>query len=317
MSNLLAEPVTEKEHDGGNVTCVNSRLFYSWAYSSMQGKRKTQEDAHCVTMNFGDQDHHLMMVCDGHGGSLAAKKVREIMEQHLLEQTFDIHGTKKELHKSYANNLFNSFLDVDKKLAEVEEFKTGKDFSGTTVNLAMICEEQIVCANAGDTRCVVSKDQKAIDLSQDHKPSHSEERERIIRAGGHVTNGRVNGLHGVARSLGDFGYKEGCLDDVNKQLVTCKPDVLVYPSEISEDEFVLICCDGVWDVLTSQEAVTFIHECLIVKKIPDLQTCLDMLLDHCLDKGSNDNMTAAIIALPGFCRVHNYFKKPSSACNIS
>ena len=182
----------------------------------MQGKRKTQEDAHCVTMNFGDHDHHLMMVCDGHGGSLAAKKVREIMEQHLLEQTFDIHGTKKELHKSYANNLFNSFLEVDKKLAEVEEFKTGKDFSGTTVNLAMICEEQIVCANAGDTRCVVSKDQKAIDLSQDHKPSHSEERERIIRAGGHVTNGRVNGLHGVARSLGDFGYKEGCLDDVNK-----------------------------------------------------------------------------------------------------
>ena len=102
-----------------------------------------------------------------------------------------------------------------------------------------------------------------------------------------------------------------------QQLVTCKPDVLVYPSEISTDEFVLICCDGVWDVLTSQEAVTFIHECLIVKKIPDLQTCLDMLLDHCLDKGSNDNMTAAIIALPGFCRVHNYFKKPSSACNIS
>ena len=65
-------------------------------------------------------------------------------------------------------------------------------------------------------------------------------------------------------------------------------------------------------------AITFIHECLVVKKVPDLQTCLDMLLDHCLEKGSNDNMTAAIIALPGFCRVHNYFKKPSTGiCNVS
>lgn len=66
--------------------CVNSKLFYSWAYSSMQGKRKTQEDAHCVSMNFGDYDHHLMMVCDGHGGSLAAKRVKEIMEAHLKKK---------------------------------------------------------------------------------------------------------------------------------------------------------------------------------------------------------------------------------------
>lgn len=72
-------------------------------------------------------------------------------------QTFDVDGTKKELHGSYASNLFNAFLEVDKKLSEEEPFKEGKDSSGTTVNLAMVCEKIIVCANAGDTRCVVSK----------------------------------------------------------------------------------------------------------------------------------------------------------------
>ena len=268
-------------------------------------------------MNFNDYDHHFMMVCDGHGGSLAAIKVKEIFEEHLKAQGIDIDGTKNERHKSYAHVMFQAFLEVDKKLlSNVPEFREGTDFSGTTVNCCFVAEHEIVCANAGDTRCVLSNDQKAIDLSQDHKPTRLDEKERIERAGGHVANGRVNGLHGVARSLGDFGYKVNSGGDPNKQMVTCRPDVLVYPSSISADEFILICCDGVWDVMSSQEAVTFIHECLIVKKVPTLELCLQALLDKCLEKGSNDNMTATIIALPGFCRRFNYFRPPSKACTI-
>ena len=58
-------------------------------------------------------------------------------------------------------------------------------------------------ANAGDSRCVVSRGGKAIDMSIDHKPEDVEEKNRIVKAGGKVTpDGRVNGGLNLSRALG-------------------------------------------------------------------------------------------------------------------
>lgn len=63
-------------------------------------------------------------------------------------------------------------------------------------------------ANAGDSRCVVCRDGKAMDMSFDHKPEDPEELERIRKAGGRVTmDGRVNGGLNLSRAIGDHGYK--------------------------------------------------------------------------------------------------------------
>jgi len=45
-------------------------------------------------------------------------------------------------------------------------------------------------------------------MSIDHKPSNQNERNRIERAGGKVSNGRINGGLNMSRSLGDFAYKQ-------------------------------------------------------------------------------------------------------------
>jgi len=42
---------------------------------------------------------------------------------------------------------------------------------GTTANVLMIVENQLICANAGDSRCVVAEEGKAKALSLDHKPN--------------------------------------------------------------------------------------------------------------------------------------------------
>lgn len=63
-------------------------------------------------------------------------------------------------------------------------------------------------ANAGDSRCVVCRDGKAMDMSFDHKPEDTEELERIRKAGGRVTmDGRVNGGLNLSRAIGDHAYK--------------------------------------------------------------------------------------------------------------
>lgn len=44
-------------------------------------------------------------------------------------------------------------------------------------------------------------------LSVDHKPETDTEKERILKAGGYITNGRINGNLNLSRALGDLEYK--------------------------------------------------------------------------------------------------------------
>ena len=66
-----------------------------------------------------------------------------------------------------------------------------------------------------------------------------------------MEQGRVNGRLALSRALGDFEYKQNDLLPKHQQAVTAFPDVRVEPITI-DTQFVLLACDGVWDVVTSQ-----------------------------------------------------------------
>jgi len=72
----------------------------------------------------------------------------------------------------------------------------------------IITESEIYCANAGDSRCVLSYDGKTIEMSVDHKPELTTEKARIEKAGGFVEENRVKGILNLSRSLGDLEYKQ-------------------------------------------------------------------------------------------------------------
>ena len=72
---------------------------------------------------------------------------------------------------------------------------------------------EIICANAGDSRAVLCRDGKSIDMSRDHKPTDEDECERIVQAGGFVADGRVNGSLALSRAIGDFEYKRNNVPD--------------------------------------------------------------------------------------------------------
>ena len=83
-------------------------------------------------------------------------------------------------------------------------FQPGSD-SGCTAVVALLRKDELVVANAGDSRCVLCRDGRAIDLSVDHKPEDDDERKRIEAAGGKVTaDGRVNGGLNLSRAIGGY-----------------------------------------------------------------------------------------------------------------
>ncbi len=129
----------------------------------------------------------------------------------------------------------------------------------------MITRSDIICANSGDSRSVLSKKGKNKDLSVDHKPDTPSEKRRIERAQGFVEDNRVNGNLALSRALGDFEYKSNPVLKAEDQMITAFPDISV-EKIMNDSDFIICACDGIWDCMSSQEAVTYVAENLKKKK---------------------------------------------------
>lgn len=152
-------------------------------------------------------------------------------------------------------------------------------------------------------------------MSDDHKPNNPGERSRIVAAGGYIetqasssgTQYRVNGNLNLSRALGDLEYKKDRRRLPEQQIISGTPDVSI-TERTPEDEFLLICCDGVWDMKSNLEAVDFVRRRLPKDPGADphlMVKVMDELLDDCLSpdlkrtKGlGGDNMTAVIVIFP-------------------
>jgi len=187
------------------------------------------------------------------------------------------------------------------------------DLVGCTACVCCVTEDQFIVANAGDSRAVLCRGGRAVALSQDHKPNDPREKQRIEAAGGYVEHTapgqhRVNGNLNLSRALGDLEYKKDGTRKPEEQIICSTPDVEFF-KRTEQDEFVVICCDGVWDVKSNQEVVDFVREGLGgAPSQADPQSMvrvLEALLDACvspdlrLTRGlGGDNMTAVLVLLP-------------------
>ncbi|XP_027330708.1 probable protein phosphatase 2C 60 isoform X2 [Abrus precatorius] len=169
--------------------------------------------------------------------------------------------------------------------------------SGSTACVAIIRNNQLFVANAGDSRCVISRKGQAYDLSRDHKPDLEIEKERIVKAGGFIHAGRVNGSLNLARAIGDMEFKQNKFLSAEKQIVTANPDINIVDL-CDEDEFIVLACDGIWDCLSSQQLVDFVRQQLLLET--KLSAVCERVLDRCLAPtiavgDGCDNMTMILV----------------------
>ncbi|KAG7401583.1 hypothetical protein PHYBOEH_000115 [Phytophthora boehmeriae] len=162
-------------------------------------------------------------------------------------------------------------------------------------------ELKFYAVNVGDCRAVMCRGGRGVLLTSDHKPDRPDERQRIEKAGGFV--GKLAGISrvysaagagltlqqesskylAVSRAFGDRALK------IPTPLVSCEPDVKRYHVE-DDDLFLVLGCDGIWDVLTEQEVVD-----IALPHFHDVKAAADAIVKAAYRKGSADNLTATVV----------------------
>lgn len=304
------------------------RLFLSAGAASWQGNRDVQEDRYILDISLEAPDGQKVIgfaVMDGHSGSLCVDALMEWLPRNLQKCL----STKAVLNEDNLRMAVTEMcvLTDDQFLSKARKREV---LDGSTMLMCLIFHDEsrtitgeggmrikgaprLLIANLGDSRAVLCRTQgdhlSAVRLSDDHKPGRADERRRIEAKGGVVdmqgvwrvfTPGPANfggrsllwGL-AVSRAFGDILMKEpqryGCAGATG-ELITAMPEIHVYDLHATEDRFLIIACDGIWDVLGDDDAVSV----CIDHRSADLAA--HALVRRAFEIGSDDNLTALVIA---------------------
>jgi len=266
-----------------------------------------------------ETDNGYFAIFDGHAGTFAAdwcgKKVHLLLEDmirknpnspipELLDQTFTLVDQQLEKLplKNSGTTAVVAVLRWEDRIPNSQSATgstaiapaTAQAAQGEASDSASVPPEQVesklresasrqrvlYTANVGDARIILCRNGKALRLSYDHKGGDENEGKRIAGAGGLILNNRVNGVLAVTRALGDAYMKD---------LVTGHPYTTETVIQPDIDEFLILACDGLWDVCSDQEAVD------LVRNVQDPQLASKMLVDHALARFSTDNLSCMMV----------------------
>ncbi|CAA7397262.1 unnamed protein product [Spirodela intermedia] len=350
----INEQAAQEIRAGGASKCcqlMSSRVPL-WGHVSFCGRRPEMEDALAVVPHFSEIPAHMLTktfsadggleagltqttahffgIYDGHGGSQVANYCRHRMHMALMEEIKNLECAsesigEKDRQKLWESAFTNCFLKVDAEVGGTAHGSTGSgndccaepvapETVGSTSVVAVICSSHIIVANCGDSRAVLCRGKQPLPLSADHKPDREDEYARIEAAGGKVIQWRgyrVSGVLAMSRSIGDRYLKPWVIPDPEVNGVR----------RTKEDDCLILATDGLWDVMTNEEACTAARKRILAwhKKNgatatasterysgadPAAQAAAGYLARLAHQKGSEDNITVIVIDL----RPHRRFK---------
>ncbi|EFJ47935.1 hypothetical protein VOLCADRAFT_61058 [Volvox carteri f. nagariensis] len=277
------------------------------------GKRNKMEDMYAVQPNFCDiplasDTLHFFGVYDGHGGCQAAEHCAKRLHHHLSRSIATACGYSiadgNQLMQAPEADGSQVDWSISSSLMQSAFVKTDAEFAndgcaamvGSTALVALVGTRKVWLANCGDSRAVLCRAGKAIQLTDDHKPEREDEAERVEKAGGQVLywNGhRVMGVLAMSRAIGDHGLRPYIIPEPEVSVV-CRTE---------DDDFLLLASDGLWDVMANQEATNLCIRCIKrarekgASRNAAVRIAASVLTKAAIDRGSKDNVTVVIVDL--------------------
>ena len=292
----------------------------SISYKTQAGKvnsfqTKTNQDSYLIATNIlGLSGFSLFGVFDGHGtqGHLVSDYVKNYFNQFFAQKSlYEREYTKNSsisidlVYDKLSENSY-SLINLAFNLCEnsLSKARLDPNMSGTTCVIVFVVGDKIICANAGDSRSILSTKTGIRELSYDHKPDNKDEKARILRCGGRVhpikdfgkyvgparvwvKSGDYPGL-AMSRSIGDFVAKSvGC---------TCAPEIVETTLD-STCNFIVIGSDGVFEVMSNTEIENTVRMPYLNRK-PEIAA--NILVDKAVvqwrkESDGQDDITALII----------------------
>jgi len=273
-------------------------------------------------------------VFDGHGGDECSNylvdvlphQIRQAMYAERESLTAAIESSRSMARPEQATE--DAASELMRKILKKSYLKTDKDFitpknapqSGSTAATLIIMGRRLFAANVGDSRVVLCRvGGQCVELTSDHKPSRPDEAARVRAAGGFILHKRVMGELAITRAFGDKSFKMGIkamledeadeiarglnenseAKDLTAPLVSAEPEIASLVMSHS-DEFVLLACDGLFDVFRSQDAIALARQELIAHRGEPAEVAR-ILSDQAIRvRRSRDNVSILIIILRPF-----------------
>jgi len=244
------------------------------------GYRSTMEDAHTIHV-IPEKSFFSAEIYDGHGGKKAAQIAAGMLTNHFLS-LWSIELQKVSLDcKKESQILKQSYEEVDNYIVD-----SGIE-SGTTAATFYIINKKYIVSNVGDTRVIMGRKGGVDLLTLDHKPHLIEEKSRIEKIGGRISNydiPRVQGILAVSRALGDVKLKP---------FISSEPRI-IEGNLCKENDFVILACDGVWDVLSPEDVIE------IARSAESPLAGALQIKEHTLESGSTDNISVIVLDLRNY-----------------
>ncbi|CAJ1935648.1 unnamed protein product [Cylindrotheca closterium] len=216
-------------------------------------------------------------------------------------------------------NVSGAFAQLHEDFVERTSRMNGStvDRSGTTATSLLVTDDVVVVSSIGDSRAVLSSINEngeitAIPLTKDHVASDPSEQSFVIEKGGFVSSvggiDRVNGTLAITRSIGDVGLAPVLSRVPNVKIFTHYEigDLCGANQHQSIPCFVVLASDGLWDVMSNQEAVEMVAIVIASYDATDrvswnnggaFQEAAEVLAVDAYVRGSNDNIGVCVVAL--------------------
>ena len=269
-------------------------------YTSIKGRRKTNEDRHNIILNIHDankkiNDINLLGIYDGHGGTY----VSEYLASHI--PLFYCHRElKAPFSREYHNKVFDDLQE------SILKTKKGQATGSTCLlNIMYRFKDNVHfnTVNLGDGRLViVYKNGTAKQVTTDHKPDHPIEKERINNLGGEI----YNDSEGVVR-VGDLSLSRAFGDGDNAPYISNRPDIY-YNTILPSTKYIVMGCDGLWDVIQNEDLYKLLEE--FSKK--EKKNLAADLAKEALLRRTTDNVSVIVIEIDNFDKMCEYIISETS-----
>lgn len=310
---------SDEQGDVLTNTTEEEPLLYS--IYSVRGERQYMEDEYFV----GDEGR-FAAVFDGHGGAAVSRYLRQnfyaavqaalpmsasAVEETTIEKQDESLSSASADDLAIASAVCAAFEKIDNEVQDISHWSyQGSTGCAVVIHQNIDGTSTIISGNVGDSRAILGHHKKAIDLTRDHKPNDEIERSRIVNIGGTVDwCGQVDRLGqpvehtGVYRINGNLALSRSIGDRSERPWVTSEVEIKLHKIEDDVDSFVLLATDGLFDVMSSQEVVSFVHE--VLDSAPSeyrdesRRNIAKALTEEALKRGSSDNVTVLVIWLHG------------------